>query len=82
MTVDVLISTLGWCAVINICMLVFASAMLAVGRRWPRRLHGNWFGLEDAFLSEAYFRFLANYKLLTLVFNVAPYFALQLANNN
>jgi hypothetical protein len=55
---------------------------LAVARRFPRRVHGSWFDLSEDFLNQAYFQFLANYKLLILLFNVVPYFALQLATTN
>ena len=79
MTVGLLTSTLGWCAVINIGILLFATLMLLLGGRLPRRLHRELFGLDEVKLNEAYFQFLANYKLLILLFNVTPYFALQLA---
>ena len=79
MTVALLISTLGWCSVINIGILGFATLMLAVGGRSSRRLHGSLFSLNNEALNQSYFQFLANYKLLILLFNVTPYFALQLA---
>ncbi len=35
-------------------------------------------GMEEADLSKAYFQYLAQYKIATLVFNVAPYIALKI----
>ena len=82
MDVELLLSALGWCSLINISLLLFASLMLIIGKRFSLGLHGAMFDLDEGRLNQAYFQFLANYKLLILVFNVTPYFALQLANVN
>lgn len=82
MTLITLTSALGWCALINIGILLFATLMLTVAGRFSLGLHGSWFGLDEMFLKQTYFQFLANYKLLILLFNVAPYFALQLVMNH
>lgn len=68
---------LGWCTAINFSMMLF-STLLTTGRlgEWTRTVHSNLFGINTDRLSLAYFRFLANYKLLVIVFNLVPYLAL------
>ena len=48
-------------------------------RRFLAAVHQKWFGLSELDLQREYFRYLANYKILTLVFNLVPYLALRLA---
>ena len=42
------------------------------------KLHAGMFGLAEADLARAYFQYLAQYKIATFVFNIAPYFALRI----
>ena len=69
---------LGWCTLLNIGLLAFSTVMLIAMRDPVARFHGRLFQLDPTDLQQAYFRYLANYKLLTLVFNVIPYIALKL----
>jgi len=41
-------------------------------------IHASMFKLEQEDLSKAYFRYLANYKILVIVFNLVPYLALRI----
>ncbi|WP_204112856.1 DUF6868 family protein [Shimia biformata] len=78
MTPDFLLPFFGWMAVVNIAILTAATIGIAVMRDFATGFHAGLFGMDDAQVKAAYFRWLANYKLLTLIFNVAPYFALRL----
>ena len=40
--------------------------------------HEAFFGVSEESLLKAYFNFLAHYKILTLIFIVAPYIALKI----
>ncbi len=75
-------SFFGWCSVINIGFLVFATLLLTLAGQFSLGLHKRLFDLDEKFLKESYFRFLARYKMLTLIFSIVPYFALQLIINN
>ena len=78
MTVDMLREVLGWCAVINIGLLIF-SAIFVVSLRGPiSRIHAKMFNLNESDISLAYFRYLAQYKIAIIVFNIIPYFALRI----
>lgn len=43
MTVDILRGVLGWCAVINMGMLLWWFLFLAFAHDWVYRMHSKWF---------------------------------------
>lgn len=69
---------LGWCSIINIAMLMTASAALVFMRKWVTGIHSRMFDLEAEDLSRAYFQYLAQYKIAVLIFSVVPYAALKI----
>ncbi|MCG6901682.1 MAG: hypothetical protein LJE68_03285 [Rhodobacter sp.] len=78
MDIDLLTAALGWISVINIAFLTIATLAIVVMRRMAIWAHQGLFGLSEQALDEIYFRWLAQYKLLVLVFNIAPYLAFRL----
>lgn len=78
-SVQTVSAVLGWCTVLNMGMLMFASVLLIVLGRPIKRIHARMFDLPDEDLSRAYFQYLAQYKIAIFVFNLAPYVALRLA---
>ena len=76
-TSEVLTGFLGWCTVINFGVLLVTSVMLILARGSMSRTHGKMFGLDETDLARAYFQYLAQYKILALVFSVVPYVALR-----
>lgn len=77
-TVSQLTELLGWAALLNMGMLVLAGIMLITVRSTIASLHGKMFGLSEHEISIAYFRYLANYKILSFVVIIAPYLALKI----
>lgn len=69
---------LGWCTIINIALLAFSSIMVVALRGTIAKIHQKMFGLDEATVHQAYFRYLANYKVAIIVFNLVPYIALRL----
>jgi hypothetical protein len=78
MTIEILTAFFGWCSVINMGVLLVSSLMIAISAKTFARFHAKMFGLEEAAVSLAYFRYLANYKIMTIGFCIVPYFALNL----
>jgi len=76
MTIETLRTFFGWCAVINIGLLMFSSIFVIVVRGAALRIHGKMFNLDEKYLLQAYFQWLAQYKIAIIVFNIVPYFAL------
>lgn len=73
---------LGWCTVINIGILAFASIFLAFLRPMAANLHSKMVGLSESELARIYFQFLAQYKIAIYIFNLVPYIALCLIQSN
>jgi len=77
-SVQTIREVLGWCAVLNMGVLLLSFLVLVFAGAPIRRLHASLFGLSDGELSRAYFQYLARYKIAILVFNLAPYLALRI----
>ena len=69
---------LGWASVINIGFLLFSTVILVSAKSTIMTMHSKIFGVSENELSIIYFKYLANYKVLTLVFIVSPYFSLKI----
>jgi hypothetical protein len=79
MTQEFLTSVFGWMAVLNIAVLLFTTMMILLLQDWIAVIHGKMFQMERPAVKRAYFRYLANYKILTLIFCITPWLALKLA---
>ncbi len=77
-TVELLTEFFGWCFIINSVILTVTTVSLYLGREWIPRLHAGLFLLPEETVRAKHFNFLANYKLMTLVFSLVPYVALKL----
>lgn len=77
-TISQLTELLGWASVINIGYLFLATLILLLMRGIVSSIHGKLFDMDEKELSSKYFDFLSNYKVMTLVFMVAPYIALKI----
>ena len=75
-TLEQLRSFLGWCAALNVGLYVSAALAIVVARKRISGLHAGMFGLEAAEVERQYFVYLAQYKIVVLVFSVVPYLAL------
>ncbi len=79
MTQEFLTAVFGWIAVLNIIVLLFTTLMIVLMQDWIAGVHGRMFQMERLDVKRAYFRYLANYKILTLIFCIIPWLALKLA---
>ena len=77
-TLESLREFFGWCAAINMIILVFVSVVLTAFKTPLTKVHGAITGLETKSLNKAYFNYMANYKIATVVFCLAPYLALKI----
>ena len=76
--IETLTTFFGWMTIINMGLLVFSTVMLLMMKDFVCRVHGRLFQIAPGELKPIYFRYLANFKLLALVFNLAPYIALKM----
>ncbi|MEL6768813.1 MAG: DUF6868 family protein [Pseudomonadota bacterium] len=77
MTLDTLTAFLGLCTLINLAFLIVSTLGVVLARERLIGIHGRLFGMADAALPAAYFRYLAGYKILIVTFNLTPWLALQ-----
>ncbi len=75
---DTLREFFGWCSVINVGLLTLTGVFVFLLRKPISRIHGKMFGLDETSLSSAYFQYLAQYKILVIVFNIVPYIVLKI----
>ncbi|WP_027847652.1 DUF6868 family protein [Marinospirillum minutulum] len=78
MSIAQLTTFFGWVAVINLGYLLVAALILLFMKSAISSIHSKMFDLDDKELTTKYFDFLSNYKIMTLVFTVAPYLALKI----
>ena len=77
-TLSQLTELLGWASVINMAYLFLATLILMAMNGPIISIHRKMFALDEKELGPMYFNFLSNYKIVTLVFMVAPYIALKI----
>jgi hypothetical protein len=77
MTLSQLTEFFGWAVVINVSYLLIATILILLMKGTIVSIHSKLFGIEEKELNTKYFDFLSHYKIMTLVFFVAPYFALK-----
>ena len=78
MTLETLTTFLGWCTIINFGLLAVAALVIVLMRGSILDIHASMFKIKENELSNAYFQYLANYKILVIVFNLVPYLALRI----
>ena len=77
MAIETIRTFLGWCTVINLGLFILSSILIIAIRGIASRFHAKLFGLDEKFISQAYFQYLGQYKIAVIVFNIVPYFALK-----
>jgi signal transduction histidine kinase len=71
-------SFLGWCAVINIGILLWWFGLFVVAHDWIYALHTRWFDIPKAQFDAIHYSGMAIFKLAFFLFNVVPYCALMI----
>ena len=79
MTVELVQSTLGWCAVINMGLLLYWFLFLAFAHDWVYRMHSRWFNLPLETFNSIHYAGMTFFKITIFSFNIIPYFALRIA---
>lgn len=67
---------LGWCVLINFGILGLSTISLVLFKEKVAHLHAKTFGVSSSDVKNHYFTYLANYKIVVIVFNLVPYLAL------
>jgi hypothetical protein len=76
MNLDALCTFLLWSLAFNYAFLLVWFLAFVFARPWMRNLHGRWFALPESSFDAIHYGGMAFTKIVILVFNVAPLFAL------
>lgn len=78
MNIETLTTLLGWCALVNIGLLLYWFSFIVFAHDWLYRLHSRWFKISRESFDAIHYAAMAYYKLATLFFTVIPYLVLRL----
>ncbi len=78
MTMTDLTEFLGWATVINLSFLMVTFLAVTFLRNTILQIHRKLFGLSEEDILRAYFQYMAQFKIVVVVFFLAPYVALKL----
>ncbi len=78
MTPELIISVFGWMTVLNIGLLLIATGVLYTAGDWATGVHGRTTKLSKDDLNRAYFQWLAQFKMLTILLCLVPYLAMRI----
>lgn len=78
MTPETLMAVLGWCAVIDIGLLAWWFAWIALAHDLVYRIHTRWFPMSVERFDAIHYGGMGAFKLLVFAFFVVPYLALRI----
>lgn len=75
---DTVIQFFLWCSVINTGLLIFWTLIFAIVPDWVARTQQSFFPIPKEQLTIILYCFIGFFKVMVIVFNWVPYFALKL----
>ena len=78
MAIEMLLKVLGWCAIINIGLLLLWFMMFVQMHDFIYNMHSKWFSLTTERFDTIHYSGMAIYKMAILFFNLVPYLAIRL----
>ena len=81
-TIENLRILLGWCSVINMMILLVWFLAFVFARNFVFKMHTRWFRISEERFDEIHYTMMGYYKLAVVLFNLAPYLVLRLAQFN
>ena len=78
MTLEAVRSTLAWCSVINLGLLVWWWLFFSLAHDWTYRIHSKWFRIPVEQFDAIHYCGMAFFKLAILLFNLVPYLSLRI----
>ena len=75
-TLELIRAALGWCAVINLAIMLWWFLMIMFAGDFIHRLHSKWYPLSRERFYEIHYCGGLWYKMVVTTFFIIPYFAL------
>ena len=79
MTLDTIQAVLGWSTLINFSLLIWWAFVILLAPDWTYKMHSQFFSSSKDTFNTVHYSGMAFFKLLVIVFNLAPYLALRIA---
>ena len=76
MTIELLREILGWCAVINMGLLLWWFLFLVLAHDLVYRIHSRMFKIPEETFNAIHYAGMTFYKIVLFVFIIIPYFVL------
>ena len=76
MTIEILSSFFLYCTLINFGMMLITVIVLNLFRGTIHKVHAKFWHIKEEEIDSAVYKFMAFYKILTIVFFFVPYLAL------
>ena len=68
----------GWCAIINMGVLLWWFLFLAFAHDWVYRMHSRWYKISIESFNTTHYAGMLFFKIAIFVFNIIPYIALRI----
>ena len=78
MNIETLRDFFNWCVAINVGIFIVSTVNMVLIGGWASKIHAKMFDVDPTWVRQAYFSFLAHYKIVLIVFVVVPWIALHL----
>jgi len=78
MDIETVRAVFGWMSLINMGILIFAAVLFRLAGDFVFEVRSNIFPMDREFFDRVTYTGVTGYKILWIVFNVVPYFALTL----
>ena len=69
---------LGWCAILNMGLLLWWWCFLVFAHDWVYKVHCRWFRMSVERFDTIHYAGISYFKILIFAFNIVPYFALRI----
>ena len=76
MGIDDVTAVFGWMLLINLAIYMFQAGFIVFARDWVTGLQARMTGVSEADWPRLYVDYLSRYKIVIIVFNLAPWLAL------
>jgi len=76
MDIQMLTRFFMWCTILNGGLLILSFLFCAFAGDWVHRMHSIWFPMPRETFNVVIYSFIGLFKIVFLVFNVAPWVAL------
>jgi len=79
MTLEIVRSSLAWCIVINMGLLIWWLLFFTMAHDWMYRMHTKWFKLSVDAFDTIHYSGMGLFKIGIILLNLVPYLALRIA---